>query len=386
MSLITELRFGIDPTHLSTRLVFWLGGAMCALWAALVPFLKVRLAINEAELGLLLLCLGAGSMCVMPFTGVIVSRFGCRRVVAVAWGMSLVLVPLIAMATSVWMAAIGIALLGGMQGAGDVAMNIQSVVVEKRSRRAMLSGFHAMFSVGGLLGALIVTLLLNMNFGEMTTVIVMLLIFAIILSIAVPRCIVMPDDEPEGRSRTEKRRFSNYVLFIGFLCFVMFLTEGSVLDWSAVYLREEAGMSPENAVLGFAFFSATMTLGRLTGDRLIERLGRRKTVFFGGLLCAASFALLGFGLTGPSTLIVFALIGVGASNLVPVFFWLAGNQNSMPVAQAMALAATCGYIGILAGPAVIGFVAHVVSLPFAFGLIALLVFVVAISSLKIQVE
>ncbi len=376
----------IDPTHHATRLIFLIVGASCAVWAALVPFLKVRLGVDEAQLGLLLLCLGAGSLCVMPFTGTLVARFGCRRVIAVALSASLVALPLIATVSSVWVAAIVIASYGALVGAADVAMNIQSVIVEKRSGRAMLSGFHAMYSVGGLLGALCVTLLFNFNLKELATVVVMLVIFVVGLLYAVPRCIERPETDVHHDERPKNGRLSGYVVFVGVLCFVMFLTEGSVMDWSAVYLRDVSGLDAENAALGFAFFSATMTVGRLTGDRIIAYLGRQKTVLWGGALSSLAFALLASGLDGWLALIVFALIGIGASNLVPVFFWAAGNQRVMPVEQAMATASTLGYAGILAGPAAIGFVAHAVSLPFAFGIVSAMVAVVSLSSYFIRKE
>ncbi|MBO7173590.1 MAG: MFS transporter [Burkholderiaceae bacterium] len=370
----------IDPTHHATRLIFLIVGASCAVWAAMVPFLKIRLGVDEAQLGLLLLCLGAGSICVMPFTGTLVAKFGCRRVIAFALTLSLLTLPLIATVSSVWMAALVIASFGALVGAADVAMNIQSVIVEKRSGRAMLSGFHAMFSVGGLLGALAVTLLFNVNLSELATVVVMLSTFVVGLLYAVPRCIERSEPANDQPHESPKGRLSGFVIFVGVLCFVMFLTEGSVMDWSAVYLREVSGLSAENAALGFAFFSATMTVGRLTGDRVIARLGRQKTVLIGGALSSAAFALLALGIEGAMALIVFALIGLGASNLIPVFFWAAGNQRVMPVEQAMATASTLGYLGILAGPAAIGFVAHAVSLPFAFAIIAAMVAAVSLSS------
>ncbi|HSX84653.1 MAG TPA: MFS transporter, partial [Cellvibrio sp.] len=161
------------------------------------------------------------------------------------------------------------------------------------------------------------------------------------------------------------------VLLIGCLCFVVFLAEGSVLDWSAVFLSSMRDVDPAQAGLGFAGFSVAMTVARLTGDRIVQALGGTKVIFLGGICAAAGFLLAVSVPAREAAFLGFVLIGLGASNIVPVLFTAAGNQKTMPVSLAISAVATLGYAGILAGPAMIGFVAQLSSLSVSFALVAL---------------
>jgi MFS family permease len=156
------------------------------------------------------------------------------------------------------------------------------------------------------------------------------------------------------------------VLFIGALCFVAFLAEGAMLDWSAVFLTSVRGVETEYAGLGYAVFSLTMSIGRLTGDRIVQRFGGTGVIAFGGICASAGFAFATLVPWWQMTLLGYALIGVGCSNIVPVLYTSVGRQTVMPEYVAVPAITTLGYLGILAGPAAIGFVAHAASLSAAF--------------------
>ena len=175
------------------------------------------------------------------------------------------------------------------------------------------------------------------------------------------------------------------VLFIGGMCFIVFLAEGAALDWSAVFLAQERGIDTAYAGLGYAAFALTMTIGRLTGDRIVRRLGATRVIVFGGLTAAAGLFLATFAPSWEAALVGYALLGVGCSNIVPVLYTAVGKQTVMPESIAVPAITTLGYAGILAGPAVIGFVAHASSLSFAFGLMALLLVAVAIGGKVLKV-
>jgi MFS family permease len=174
------------------------------------------------------------------------------------------------------------------------------------------------------------------------------------------------------------------VLFIGALCFVVFLAEGAVLDWSAVFLTAVHGMQASYAGLGYAAFALTMTVGRLTGDALVARFGGRAMIVFGGLGAAAGFAvtLLPWW---PLALAGYGLVGIGCANIVPVLFTSVGRQTVMPENIAVPAITTLGYAGILAGPAAIGGVARLSSLPVAFALLAVLLLAVGAGGRRLQV-
>ena len=380
-ALLAELA-ALPPSHTSTRALFFLAGTAFSVWSSLVPFLKLRTGVDEATLGLLLLCLGGGSLCVMPFSGLLVSRFGCRRVLTLACPMGMLCLPGLACVDSVWVAALLIALMGALLGTMDVTMNIQSVIVEKSAGRPMLSGFHACYSMGGIAGAGLMSLFLNCRLTPLVSVLILFVLTGIALWKLLPHCLAKaptPAESRQGRSLPPP-----YILYLGLLCFIMFMTEGSVLDWSAVYLREISEADAADASLGFAAFAALQTVGRLIGDRLITKIGRMATVLTGGLLCTAALVILSLGVNQTVAFAAFALLGLATANIIPVFFWAAGNQKLMPVEGAMSAASTCGYLGVLAGPALIGFVAHTATLPLAYAMMGMFTLFVAATSVQFR--
>ena len=149
----------------------------------------------------------------------------------------------------------------------------------------------------------------------------------------------------------------------------MFLAEGAVLDWSAVMLTN-SGMSSAQGGLGYAAFAVAMTIGRLNGDKIVQRWGGRRILLLGGLAAAAGFFIVVLAPSAWLALAGFLLIGFGASNIVPVLFTAAGSQKDMPASLAVSAISTIGYAGILAGPGLIGFVAHAVGLQWAFAALA----------------
>lgn len=362
--------------RISTRIAFFIAGFGVAAWAPLVPFAKARAGLDDGGLGVLLLCLGVGSLLTMPAAGALAARFGCRRVVtAASILMCLTLPPLAVLSHPIALGA-ALFLFGASLGSIDCVINIQAIIVERASRRAMMSGFHALFSIGGFAGAGGVSALLGMNASPLAASLCVAALIAILLFYAAPGLL------PYG-SEGNGPAFAiphGVVLFIGVLCFILFLAEGAMLDWSAVFLSEAHGVDPSLAGLGYAAFAATMTAGRLTGDRLVQHLGQERILLFGGLLAGGGFALATLVPSWLAGLAGYALVGAGCSNIVPVLFTAVGRQRAMPEHVAVPAITTLGYAGILAGPALIGFAAKVTSLSIAMLGLAGLLFAVAASS------
>jgi MFS family permease len=360
----------------STRAAFFIAGFGMAAWAPLVPFAKERLGIQEAALGTLLLCLGAGSILAMPLAGVLTSRLGCRRVLILAVLVICATLPLLAQVSSVPWLALVLFFFGAGMGSLDCTMNIQAIILERASGRTMMSGFHGLFSLGGVVGAGGLSGLLSLGMSPLNATWIVAAVLAVLLALSATHFL------PYG-GRNSGPAFAlakGVVLFIGVLCFILFLTEGAVLDWSAVFLADVRGMSPAHAGLGYAAFAATMTMGRLTGDRFVRRVGPKVTVIGGALLAAAGLALATLISSWPVALLGYALVGVGCSNIVPVMYSLAGKQNEMPESIAVPAITTMGYAGILLGPALIGFVAHATNLGTALLILAALLLGVAASA------
>lgn len=364
--------------RLSTRLTFLASGLAMAAWAPLVPFAKTRLGLGEAELGLLLLCLGAGSLVAMPVTGILTSRYGCRLVVLISGFFTCLCVPALACAPTPLLLALTLLVFGAAMGTLDVAMNVQAVIVERESGGSLMSGFHGLFSVGGFIGAGLMALLLWLGMTPIMSALVVALLTACSLALASPQLLRHPDAAERDAPLFVVPHGA--VIFIGALCFLCFLAEGAILDWSALLLTVEQGLDASRAGLGYAAFAIAMTLGRLTGDRVVRKLGGKRVLLLGGLCGAAGFFLSVLAPSVPLALLGFVLIGLGASNVVPILFTAAGNQAVMPASLAIAAVTTLGYTGILAGPAMIGFVAHASSLSLAFGGLGCFMLLIAASA------
>ena len=366
--------------QLSTRAVFFVAGLGMAAWAPLVPFAKARLALEDDTLGALLLCLGAGSLIAMPLSGSLTARFGCRRVVRAASLGICIALPALAAAPNIGLLAAALLLFGATVGSLDVAINTQAVIVEKAAGRALMSGFHGLFSLGGVMGSAGVSALLWAGASPLAAA--LCVVAAIVGLILGPGAHLLAyGSEGDGPSLAWPR---GPVLLIGALCFVLFLTEGAMLDWSAVFLTSVRDASPSSSGLGYAVFALAMTAGRLTGDRIVRALGGRRVLVVGSLCAAGGLA---FAILAPSwwaSLVGFGLVGAGASNTVPVLYSQVGRQRAMPSGLAVAAITTLGYAGILAGPALIGLAARVAGLPSALmGVAALLVVVAACGRLVV---
>ena len=360
----------------ATRLVFFITGFGSAAWAALVPFARARAGLSDGSLGLLLLCLGIGSIVTMPLSGALAARFGCRRVIVAAGAAAALALPLLAWLSAVPALVAALMLFGAGIGGLDVAMNIQAILVERASGRSMMSGFHGLFSLGGIAGAGGMALLLGAGAAPLQATLCVCFGMLAVLGASASHLL------PYG-ARSDGPAFAmprGVVLFIGLLCFVLFLAEGAVLDWSAVFLTSVRHMAPAYAGLGYAAFATTMTAGRLSGDRIVDALGPRRVVLAGGLCAASGFVLTVLAGSWPMGLLGFALVGVGCANIVPVLFSAVGRQDVMPEPVAVPAITTLGYAGILAGPAGIGFLAHLSSLPTAFAVLATMLVAVSLSS------
>jgi MFS family permease len=366
----------LPPARKATRLIFLMSGISLASWAPMVPFAKARLGLDEASLGTVLLALGCGAMVAMPLAGFLSQRFGNRRTIGIGAVLICVALPWLTVAPDRWSLAAMLLFFGAVHGVVDVAMNAHAVDVERMSGGGLMSGFHGLFSVGGLLGSAFMSVLLTLGAPLFACALVVAVVLAVVVLTQWRHLLEHVHDEATARHSIFQWP-SMAVIALGVLCCISFLAEGSMLDWSAVFLRSARQVEVGAAGFGYAAFSVAMAGGRLLGDRIVARFGPVNVVRLGALLAAAGF-FMATGLPWAATSLVgFLLVGIGAANIVPVLFSAAGRQRGTAPGIAIATVTTLGYAGMLAGPAAIGYAAHATSLPLALSGIAVLLLGVA---------
>lgn len=285
---------------------------------------------------------------------------------------------LLPLATVSSVVSLGLTLLlfGATVGTMDVAINAHAVATEQRSGRPLMSGFHALFSLGGLAGAAGMSALLRLGVSLPFCAICASALVAAVALPAIPH--LLPHDVGQRGGGAQRLVLpSGRVILIGALCFVCFLAEGAMLDWSAVFLRFSRGFSAASAGTGYAAFSVAMAAGRLTGDWTTQRLGPVATLRLSGALAAAGLLVAVLTTSALAALLGFVMVGLGAANIVPALFSAAGRSRGQSAHVSIPFITTLGYAGILTGPAMIGFAARLTGLPTTMAGIAVLLLLVS---------
>ncbi len=334
--------------------VFLVNGFLIGSWAPQIPVTRDRLEISEFTLGLLILGFGVGALVAMPVCGYLIGRIGSRSTVRLFGIASTVGLLLLALAPGLWTAALALVVFGALVGGTDVAMNANAVEVEKQLRRAIMSSSHGFWSVGGFIGGGIGGAVIQatghaVHAGLVTAVALAGTLVAVRFMVTEPR--------PEVH---EVRRFTlprNPVVYlVGLIALFSMIPEGAVLDWAAIYLREERGATLATAGLGFAAFSGTMAVLRFAGDRVRNRFGAVATLRVSSLVAAAGMLVAGFSAEPWIAILAFGFAGLGIANMVPIAFSAAGNQPGTSSGAALSTVTLMGYSGILVAPSAIGFV------------------------------
>jgi MFS family permease len=345
--------------------IFTAFGTTMATWAIHLPALQQATGISKAMLGTLLLICGVGGLVGMQLGGALVDRFnyvGATGVGAMAAMALAVVLPL--SASTLLMAAVGAATFGLAAGIADVSMNAAAVEVERAYRRPIMASFHALFSIGNVMGALLSAagFALQASATATASVVAALCVCAatcagvVLLRSPVHTAPPQPAPVTEPRPRNGRR-----ILVLGSLAFLLFFIEGSALDWSALHAQQHLGASSSAGAVAFGSLVLATTIGRLTVDRLAVRIGRVRIVRTGAVLAVAGFVVIMASSSLILTVMGWALVGLGIAGGIPQVFSAAGNLG--PAAgKSMARVVGMGYLALLSGPAIIGWSAEVSSI------------------------
>jgi len=353
----------------STSFLFFVLGSITATWAPHIPDVKAHLSLSPAMLGMMLLLMGAGAVTAMMVTGRLVHWLGSGRAARWAAVATAVTLPLPLFAPTPGLLAPALFLFGLAQGMMDVSINAQGVAVERAYARPVMSSLHALFSIGGLVGAGYASLLLWL--GVSIPLHLVLVLVPLAIGWIVCHRHLLPDP---GQVHEEAPLFAwprGILLWLGMIAVLSMVAEGAVLDWSALYMRQGLGTGAAVAAAAFAAFSLTMTLARLTGDAIVSRYGDIAVLRGGGLIAA-----LGLGvalvLGSPwAALVGFGCVGLGLANVVPLAFSAAGRVPGVSPGFGIAAVSTVGYGGFFVGPPAIGVVSQYAGLAVGLSLIPL---------------
>lgn len=367
----------------AVAVLFALDGFVFGSWAARVPDVSAATGAGSTALGLALLCLSLGALACMQITGALCRRFGTGPTAALAGVAASVCAVLPGLAPSVPVLCAGLLVFGAATGAVNVAANSVGVQVEARAGRPLLSGLHAAFSGGGLLGALLGGLA-SAVLGVGPHLALVAVLGLGLMAWAGPLLIAgdgRPADAPAADPTDAGPRPTAVLVVLGAVAGATAYGEGALSDWGALHLRQQLHAAPALAAAGYAGFSSAMALGRLAGGRLVAAVGERR-LLVGGALVAAVGALT--AVTTSSLAVAlggFVLVGLGLANVFPLAIARAGAIGGP---SGVALATTVGYTGLLGGPPVIGFLATHAGLPTALSTVALMAVLAAVLVLGIE--
>jgi MFS family permease len=366
---------------------FLANGAGVGSWVPHIPDKARELHLNTAQLGGVLLVSGGGAMLAMPLAGWLTTRYGSRRVSGVAACLFPLALVVVVLAPTTLLIAVALFCMGLASAIMDVAMNSQAIAVEEGLRRRTMSLFHGMWSIGGFAGAAVTSTLLAHRIPSRTIVIATA---AALICLAVAANPWMLSRAEEGVSEhPHALRPTGRLLMLGLLAFVAMLSEGSIADWSGIYLRLVRGLGPGLVGFGYAAFAAAMVVGRMTGDRVVQKSGEMRALLAGGLLAAAGLlavlTLGGHPLGLVWSMAGFALVGLGLANASPILYRAAGQVPGVAPGAGIATAVGIGYAGFLAGPPSLGFLGHEAGVSLIFVAVIVLCCLLAIASPLVRV-
>jgi len=361
--------------RIAVTAIFFINGMLIANWFARIPDVKLALGLREGPLSIALLCSAVGALIAQPTAGVVIGRLGSRAVTTAMALFFCVAFILPGFATSLPMLMLALFFFGATNGALDVAMNAQAALVEHQYRRSIMNTFHAFWSVGGLLGAVVGGLAAARGLTVSTHFVLAAAIGVIAMFVASRRLISdrpVPGAAADAEGHAPAFALPTKALIpMGIVALCALITEGAIGDWGAIYLREGLGSSAAVAAFGYSIFALLMAGGRFTGDWLTTHFGSGHIVRAGGGLVIVGVGLVLVSAYPPLAIIGYGFVGAGVSCIFPLILSAAARTPGVAPGVGIAAMSTAGYTGFLIGPPLIGGLAELISLRGAFAVLAL---------------
>ncbi len=347
----------------ATRAQFLHLGVIAGLFGAHMPSLGARYTFDEQRLALTLLAATAGSVAMLLLAGRIIGRVGARATsVGAGWLFVLSLVLLLRL-PSPWLVFVVMFLYGAGQSLYDIAINAEGSMLELLGQRAVMSGFHAMFSVGAMLGAGAASLFFRYGMPPVTQLLVVGLPVAGLMTVAARGMLeVHPPADADSAHFAWPR---GLLLTIGLLILAGMMAEGVMYNWSVLYVQQELGAVPQRAALAYVAFSGATAAMRFAGDWVRARVAERTVLVAGALLSIVAMGGTLLAHNATVAVVGFAFVGVGLATVVPILYNAATRVPGVSRAAGIASASSIGYVGFMIGPPLVGAIAHASNLSWA---------------------
>lgn len=372
--------------RIAVSIFFFINGFLYANWISRLPEIQHFYTISNARLGTLLLCSALGAIVAMPFSGILTVRFGSRILTATMGIIFCLAVPTLPLSTNLWIVSALFFLIGILSGSLDVSMNGQAVYVERMYAKPLISSFHAVFSIGMALGAGVGALFAKFQIGLFPHFITGAIVCLLLVLWASFNLVNESSNEAANADGESGFRLpTKAILPLGIIAFCGMTGEGSMGDWSAIYMNKVVGKDEAFSALAFGAFATAMTIGRIFGDYFTARFGRKQMLLYNSLAAITGLSVM---LLIPNPYIVLAalfLIGLGLATVVPIIYSAAGNTPGVAPSVGIAMATTVGYAGFFVGPPAIGYLADAFSLRIGltFSLALFIVMLVLVRRVKI---
>ncbi len=341
---------------------FFLSGICFASWASRIPTIKDFFGFNDAQLGTILLAMPISSLIGLPFSGWLVSKFDSRIPLLASFIVFSFSLTFVGFANTPFLFVLSICIFSFCMRILNIAVNTQSLTLQKKFDKSIVGSFHGLWSVGGLFGVAFSTLMIKMNV-TMQIHLLIISIITLIVSIYTYQFTLKNDKSLTG-NKILLGKPDPFILYLGILIFFAAICEGGMFDWSGIYFKEV--IKEDIFTYGYLAFMTCMALSRFFSDRLMQEIGLQKTYIFSSVLITLGISIAVIFPFFWSALIGFCLVGFGTAAIFPMTFALAGTSKKYSPGMAISIISTYGIIGMLIGPPLIGYLSHAFGLKNAF--------------------
>lgn len=343
-------------------LFFFMSGFSFATWASRIPTIKTSFGFNEAELGSVLLALPIGSLIGLPISGWLISRFNSRVPLAGGYALNALALTAIGFSNNTYTLVASVILFAFTTRIFNISVNTQALTLQKQFEKKIIGSFHGYWSIGGIAGIALSTLLLTLNVS--IHVHFAMVGVAMLLITAYSFQYLLKGDRSKTGNKLILSKPDPYIFYLGIVVFLCAICEGGMFDWSGIYFQEI--IKVEIFTYGYLIFMTFMAASRFLSDPIIARFGMPRTYIMSSIFIVSGITLAIVFPTFWTAMVGFSLVGFGTASIIPMSYALAGASKKYSPGMAISIIATYSITGMLLGPPVIGYLAHAFNLRVSF--------------------